>query len=232
MNSYKSGSLQISKALGAAMTLATLSSLYVLFPESPIYQQSDFETQWTQPKPLDSIYKTPINANSWLFDFDEVKKTLKKITRDDGALSITPALAEKLEIIVSGLPENMDASNLSRLRHLIALHLPADTGEHVGELIERFYHYTRSKEQLAEENETLSAEARHARLLALQNEHLGPDLAQKLYERQNSLAEFLFASRKVQSDQSLSDEQRQQRLDELRLNYREQLKPDNHREND
>ena len=114
---------------------------------------------------------------------------------------------------------------------MIALRLPADSGERVGELIERFYHYTRSKEQLAAENETLNAEARHARLLALQNEHLGPDLTQKLYERQNSLAEFLFASRRIQSDQSLSDKQRQQRLDELRLNYREQLKPDNHREN-
>ena len=231
MNTLKSSPLVISKKLGTALTLAAVSGLYALIPTSPVYQQNDFETQWTQPEPLDSIYKTPISANSWRFDFDEVKKALKKITTDDGELLMTSALAEKLEVLVSTLPEDMDASSLNRLRHLIALRLPADSGERVGELIERFYHYTRSKEQLAAENETLNAEARHARLLALQNEHLGPDLTQKLYERQNSLAEFLFASRRIQSDQSLSDKQRQQRLDELRLNYREQLKPDNHREN-
>lgn len=231
MNTLESSSLMVSKKLSMAMALATVSGLYALFPTSPVYQQSELETQWTQPAPLDSTYTTPINVSSWQFDFDKVERTLIKIVPESGELEINPALTEKLEELFSVLPEDMDSSNLNRLRDLIALRLPADSGEHIGELIERFYHYTRSKEQLADEHETLSSEVRHARLLALQKTYLGADLTHKLYKRQNSLADFLFASRKVQSDESLSNEQRQQRLDALRQNFRERLKPDNHREN-
>jgi hypothetical protein len=153
---------------------------------------------------------------------------------DDGNLLLDPEALIALELYFSELAPELSVTELARLQEIIRDALPGALGQDTAEVVGNYYNYRVAEVDLIQtygEPETIEgARERFDHIVALREQTLGSDVAQRLFELEQIQAYYMMDSMALQFDTSLTDEEREERQQELyeRLppELRQELEPE------
>lgn len=231
-------SLQADKVNWPLLLLAVLVAGWALYPADVLYHISDEQSLWQQPSELDQKFPDPISSRKWSFNFEEVETQLATVVADsNGHLVITERTPEILEKILVSLDTKVAAHEQERVVMLIRKSVGGDAGRKLAELIFQYSQY-QEEYRLAEESmqagtdsmlenasSTFKDETWHQKTTDMQSWIFGPTTAQAMFGRKHVLAEYLFQRRRVQSDPAMSEAEKNRRLEQLRQQYDDRIKP-------
>lgn len=214
-----------------ALALTTLAWLYPgpVIEASSHWQSGDGMKQtWQQPTALGENFPRPISSRQWPIDFEAIEQRFTDVDIDDsGKLQLDARVAKSLKQTVLHLPDSMSDERLERVGLLFRKSFPGPKGEQLASLFRNYWHYEQALERTAaaakeapEGNAGVNVDK--SDVTALQKQYLGDTNAAKLYGKQNTIAAYLSARRRIQKDASLSDSVKQDRLAALEREYHEQ----------
>ena len=130
------------------------------------------------------------------------------------------SLDEALERIYNKL----DGDSLKQLRELIEQALPGSAGQQTANLVEDYNAFLKAKDQFSKTHEgspppydqqsiasISNDEALYGELKALRQVYLGDDVAKKLFAVSDATSQFMFDSMKLEFDDTLTPEEKDQR---------------------
>lgn len=141
------------------------------------------------------------------------------------------SLDEALERIYSRL----DTDSLAALQALIIQSLPGIAGEQTAQIVNDYAHFLVAKDEFSELNENTLPEGNEQTLESLNNDqllygelkslreiYLGKEATDQLFVISDANAHFMFESLKLDADQTLTIEDKQQKLQEIEATHTEQ----------
>lgn len=144
------------------------------------------------------------------------------------------ALSESDDVVVDAktldalrlLKIDLDVAQIEELQGIIRSGLPGKAGEQAATIVGDYLRYRSvAKDLEAVEMPTgdlQAATTHHERLVALRQQYLGYETAEKLFGNEQAYARFMIDAMRIQASPGLSDEQKSQMISELR----EKLPPD------
>lgn len=158
------------------------------------------------------------------FNVEQIHEGLKQIKLDQyGDIALdSDALRGLNELFQSGLLE-LDPGSLSELQRIIRTGLPQQAGEEAAAIVGNFSDYLNAKREMYALMTSSGGSSDHAVMLdeqeALQEMYLGREVADKLFSAERASTRYMYESMTMAQDESLSDEDRQQRQAALREKY-------------
>jgi hypothetical protein len=135
---------------------------------------------------------------------------------DDEALK---ALDETLNF--SGL--ELSPADLEELQSLIRIGLPGPAGEQTAEVVGNYYRFLQAEKEFNElygaPGMDANVESGYEELVALRELYLGPEVASKLFEKQDRDARYMLRSMLLARDESLKPEEREARQKKLAASF-------------
>lgn len=154
-----------------------------------------------------------------------------KIDKNDNIVLDHDALLS-LDEALERIYNKLDGDTLKQLRELIEQALPGAAGQQTAKLVEDYSAFLKAKEQFSQTYEgspppydqqsvasISSDEALYSELKALRQTYLGDDTATKLFAVSDATAQFMFDTMKLEFDNTLTPEQKNER----RVEHQQQL---------
>lgn len=185
--------------------------------------------QWSQDNKSASKAITANNSNKKLpFTAKFVYEALKavKLDEDGNVIHDHDALLSLDEALLR-IQNKLDRESLNILQAIIKDGLPGKAGEQTAQIVGDYYNYLEAKDEFSRTSDMITESSGHetvnavekdqllyAELKSLRDLHLGNDVSNGLFRITDSDAQYMFASMKLDVDESLSAEEKaQQRLE-------------------
>ena len=172
--------------------------------------------QWDNLPTKKQVTDIAENKETTRFDVDYIYNALQAVKLDeDGDVVIDhqTLLALNETLAYSGL--RLDREDLAELQDLIKLGLPGKSGEQTAEIVGNYYQYLDAERELntlySADGPSTNAEVQYEEILALRELYLGKDVSDGLFAMSNANARYMFESFRIESDSSLTDEEKRER---------------------
>jgi hypothetical protein len=225
-NQTKINKFYIERAKTLRIFLLAILFAYVVSERLELHKNAELindvqsPVEWLQPVSLDKQFPILIGTGNWTIDFSNIQKILwqSKLSAT-GQLAVDSETWRPLQKISEQLPANLNPFDSQRLTLLIEQCLPGSEGGRIAELVTRYYRY--QQEYLA--NLDLLNKATGKKKLSLlkasrnnnknrQERHFGVELAKALFDKKNTLTDYLNDRLIINMDKSLSAAQKKEQL--------------------
>lgn len=157
------------------------------------------------------------------FDLERLHQALARIAiDDDGELVLDEVALMSLERAFAELGTNPEADSIRRLQLYVEAGLAGDTGRQAARIVGDYFRYRRAEADFEAslagtgEDSELSPRQRLEALTELRHEHLGADVANRLYGAQEAHRRYLLALEAVNTDSELSPARKREQRAALR----------------
>lgn len=149
------------------------------------------------------------------FEIEEIAGALGVLQLDEEGNLVLDHTAHSLLEEAFLYRDPMDEAQLDELRALIETGLGGAAGEQAAEVAERFFRYSSAYREISDtlgmRNNPRSLKQDYEQVMRLRRTHLGPELTEQLYGPEEKLTRYTLEVMEIQSDPSLSAEEREQR---------------------
>lgn len=170
------------------------------------------------------------------FELEQVAYALSRVDVDEnGDIVINETAQTVLEQAFFDARATMNEQQLEELKTMIEAGLGGQAGAQAVEIAEKFYRYSNAfrevSDTLAVRGDPGSLRDDYEQITRLRRTHLGPDLAEKLYGKEEQLTRYTLEVMELQADKDLTPEQLSEKQQELASRYKDVL-PDGATDND
>lgn len=176
-----------------------------------------------EPPPMEAppTPSSPAKEQPQDLELHSIATALSQLNLDDnGQVKLDPQAKAALEAAFLQPQAPMDEVRFDDLKTLIEGGLQGEAGRHAAAVAERFYRYSNAYREVEDtfgyHGELGNLEANFEQLSRLRRTYLGDELTDALYGTEETLMRYTLKSMRIQSDQSLSPEQKRARQEELR----------------
>lgn len=160
------------------------------------------------------------------FQLEQVAYALSRVDVDEnGDLVINEAAQTVLEQAFLDARVTMDEQQLEELKAMIEAGLDGPAGIQAVEVAEKYYRYSNAfreiSDTLAMRGDPRSLRNDYEQVTRLRRTHLGPELAEQLYGREEKLTRYTLEVMEIQADPNLTPEQRAEKQEALFDRYPE-----------
>lgn len=160
------------------------------------------------------------------FKLEEVAYALSRVELDEnGDIVLNESAQMVLEQAFMDSGTTMDEQQLEELKTMIETGLGGQAGEQAVQITEKFYRYSNAFQEisdtLAVRGDPQSLRNDYEQIARLRRTHLGPELADQLYGREEQLTRYTLEVMALQADPDLTPEQRKEKQQELASDYAE-----------
>jgi|GEM_PF-2978978 len=140
-----------------------------------------------------------------------------RITANGEAAVLDNKALEQLQTYFDSSSELMTEDQIIVLQALIREGLPDPLGDNVARVVGNYNRYLQVRNALtpSPEADLQASTDYYLTLKQVRREIMGTETADKLFQKEEAAAEFMFAARAVEADDSLSNEQKQQKIQAL-----------------
>ena len=184
--------------------------------------------QWQQPSILNEQYPQLISKHTWVIEFNEIEKIIKRLEIDSNHdLVINFDTTDILKRVIFELQAELTGEQWQRVEFLMQKSLGGRNGKVFYGLVNAYYLY--QKEYLAylkAVNHSTAIEklallkSGEVKQLNMQSKYFGTDAAIKLFSRGNATTNYLNARRIVNMENGLSNTEKKNILLLLSDNYK------------
>lgn len=200
------------------------SDQVVAEPEKRMFSESMLTAEKEPPEEPEE----PVQANDpdMPFKLEQVAHALSRVELDEnGNVVINEAAQTVLEQAFFNARSNMNEQQLAELKKMIEAGLGGQAGEQAVEIADKFYRYSNAfreiSDTLAVRTNPDSLRNDYEQIARLRRTHLGPELADQLYAREEQLTRYTLDVMAIQADPKLTPEQRKDKQQELAARYPE-----------
>ena len=160
------------------------------------------------------------------FKLEQVADALSRVELDEnGDIVLNETAQTVLEQAFLDARVTMNEQQLEELKIMIEAGLEGQAGEQAVQIAEKFYRYSNAfreiSDTLAVRGDPQSLRNDYEQIARLRRTHLGPELADELYHREEQMARYTLDVMAIQADPDLTPEQRTERQRELASRYPE-----------
>lgn len=160
------------------------------------------------------------------FQIEQVAHALSRVEVDeDGNVVINEAAQTVLEQAFMDARVTIDEQQLEELKTMIEAGLEGPAGAQAVEVAEKFYRYSNAfreiSDTLAMRSDPGALRNEYEQIERLRRAHLGPELADQLYAREEQLTRYTLEVMEIQADPNLTPEQRMEKQREVASRYPE-----------
>lgn len=158
------------------------------------------------------------------FKLEQVADALSRVDLDeDGNIVLNETAQTVLEQTFLDARITMNEQQLEELKVMIEAGLEGRAGVQAVQIAEKFYRYSNAfreiSDTLAVRGDPQSLRNDYEQIVRLRRTHLGPELADQLYQREEQMARYTLDAMAIQTDPDLTPEQRTERQRELASRY-------------
>ncbi|MCK7545108.1 hypothetical protein MLC59_13145 [Marinobacter bryozoorum] len=162
------------------------------------------------------------------FQIEQVAHALSQVDIDEnGDVVINEAAQTVLEQAFMDARVTVDEKQLEAIKAMIAAGLEGPAGTQAAEVAEKFYRYSNAfreiSDTLAMHSDPGTLRNDYRQVERLRRTHLGPELAEQLYGREEQLTRYTLDVMEIQADPDLTPEQRTEKQREVASRYPEVL---------
>jgi lipase chaperone LimK len=141
----------------------------------------------------------------------EIYRILRSIKLDEtGRVVPDQTLKEALEEGFTALGPDLSAKEMSELQNSVRVGLPGQAGDRAAQILGSYYQFRLAESEFNRSTESKSSAAdRHKELVQLRRDFLGEEIADKLFEVEETQARHMFASIAIQQNPNLTAEEKQ-----------------------
>lgn len=191
--------------------------------EKPLFSETMLSSNNDEPEEPEAELEDESDLDG-PFQIDEVAYALSRLELDeDGKVVLNEQAQSVLEyaFLDSGRP--VDEHQLEELKTLIEAGLEGEAGAQAVEVTEKFYRYSNAyrdiSDTLAVRGDPESLKNDYEQISRLRETHLGPDLAEQIYGKEEDMARYTLDVMALHADPDLSADEREQRQQELMKQY-------------
>lgn len=160
------------------------------------------------------------------FELAQVAHALSRVEVDEnGDIVLNEAAQAVLEQAFLDARAIMNEQQLAELKTMIEAGLEGQAGAQAVEIAEKFYRYSNAFREifdtLAVRGDPRSLRNDYEQVARLRRTHLGPELAEELYGREEQMTRYTIEVMAIQADTDLTPEQRSEKQQELAARYRD-----------
>lgn len=191
--------------------------------DHPDQKTATVATQWQWSQIKEQATAKQIQQKKLPFTPKFVYEALKAVKLDENGNVIYDHNALlSLDEALLRMQSKLDIESLAILQSIIKDGLPGKAGEQTANIVANYYHYLEAKDEFSRTSETLADTSVHQSVKAIENDeqlyselqalrgvHLGHDVTSGLFRVTDADAEYMFASMKLDFDESLSEEEKE-----------------------
>jgi lipase chaperone LimK len=165
------------------------------------------------------------------FKLEQVADALSRVELDEnGDILLNETAQMVLEQAFMDSRKTLNEQQLAELKTMIEAGLGGQAGEQAVQITEKFYRYSNAfreiSDTLAVRGDPQSLRNDYEQITRLRRTHLGPELADQLYAREEQMTRYTLEVMEIQADQDLTPEQRTKKQQELASRYPEVMPND------
>ena len=176
------------------------------------------------------------DTTSLPFTAESVHRALQAVKLDsDGNIILDHDTLISLDEALERIHNRLDSESLNALQELIKESLPGIAGEQTAKLVGDYFQFLEAKEEFSQINETMADtqdegtlesievnQALYAELQVLRETHIGYEATNSLFRVSDANALYMFESMKLESDDSLTQDEKNNRRKEIKAKHIEQ----------
>ncbi|SFR76514.1 lipase chaperone protein [Marinobacter daqiaonensis] len=198
--------------------------------EAPLFSESLLTADQT-PETVETEPAEDVPSLDIPFGLEQIAIALSRVEiGEDGQVVINENAQTILEQAFLDAGPQMNEEQLAQLKTLIAAGLEGPAGEQAVDIAEKFFRYSNAfkeiSDTLAVRADPASLKDDYEQVARLRRTHLGPELAEQLYGREEKLTRYTLEVMEIQADPNLTPEQREEKRQALASEYPHLLGPD------
>ncbi|TVP54214.1 MAG: hypothetical protein EA349_12090 [Halomonadaceae bacterium] len=187
-------------------------------------QPDTIATAWQWQEDAPQQQREQPTRNDIPFSAEGIYTALQEVRIDrNGNVVLDNRALEALQQALDYGNVDLGGQDLADLQELIQVGLPGKAGEQTARIVVDFYHYMEAEKTLNSMlAPSLSAysgdeafQHQHEELQVLREQYLGQEVAEALFATADATANYMFAARQIQEDDSLSHEEKARKSAEL-----------------
>ena len=193
-------------------------------PDTRLFSESVLSASAPDPAPATEPDATADETLNIPFQIEHVAHALSQVELDDdGNVVINESAQLILEQAFMDSRVTLDEQQLEELKAVIEAGLEGPAGAQAVEVAEKFYRYSNAYREVADtlamRTDPESLRADYEQVERLRRTHLGPELADQLYGREQQLTRYTLEIMALQSEPDLTPEQRSEKQKEIASRY-------------
>ncbi len=194
-------------------------------PDTRLFSETVLSAGTPEPAPAPEPESTADDdALNIPFQIEHVAHALSQVELDDdGNVVINDSAQLILEQAFMDSRVTLDEQQLEELKAVIEAGLEGPAGAQAVEVAEKFYRYSNAYREVADtlamRTDPESLRNDYEQIEQLRRTHLGPDLADQLYGREQQLTRYTLEVMAIQSNPNLTPEQRKEQQQEVASRY-------------
>ncbi|GGY70348.1 lipase secretion chaperone [Marinobacter zhanjiangensis] len=194
-------------------------------PDARLFSDSMLTAEEDEPAESAEAEK-PDDGGNIPFKLEEVAYALSRVELDEnGDIVLNESAQMVLEQAFMDSGTTLNEQQLEELKTMIEAGLGGQAGEQAVQITEKFYRYSNAfreiSDTLAVRGDPQSLRNDYDQIARLRRTHLGPELADQLYGREEQLTRYTLEVMALQADPDLTPEQRKEKQQELASDYAE-----------
>lgn len=158
------------------------------------------------------------------FELEQVAYALSRVEVDEnGNVVLNETAQTVLEQTFMDAKFTMDEQQVAELKAMVEAGLGGQAGAQAVEITEKFYRYSNAfreiSDTIAMRGDPQSLRNDYEQIARLRRTHLGPELADQLYAREEQMTLYTLDVMAIQADPKLTPEERDQKTQELAAQY-------------
>ncbi len=211
---------------GTDLTTASVQPQPAAKPDTQLFSESVLSASSTSPVPAQEAPTAGESELNIPFQIEHVAHALSRVELDeDGNVIINESAQVVLEQAFMDSRVTLDEQQLEELKAVIAAGLEGPAGAQAVEVAEKFYRYSNAYREVADtlamRTDPASLRSDYEQVERLRRTHLGPELADQLYGREEQLTRYTLEIMELQSATDLTPEQRSEKQKEIASRYPE-----------
>lgn len=192
-----------------------------LFSDSMLAAEEDEPEEPAEPEQVEDEGDIP-------FELEQVASALSHIELDEnGDIVLNEVVQTVLEQAFLDARATMNEEQLTELKTMIEAGLGGQAGEQAVQIADKFYRYSNAyreiSDTLAVRPDPQSLRKDYDQIAQLRRTHLGPELAEQLYAREEQMTRYTLEIMDIQADPDLTPEQRKEKQQEVASRYPEAM---------
>ncbi|WP_148862115.1 lipase secretion chaperone [Marinobacter fonticola] len=203
----------------------------VYMPENPAPAPDALARSPAATEPGPSLRQPPVQAGEQppspeppgqaQFELDAIATALSRLNLDaSGEVKLDQQAKAVLEAAFLQPDDAMTEARLAELKTLIEGGLQGEAGRQAADVAERYYRYSNAYRDIQDtfgyHGELTNLEANFEQLSRLRRTHLGDELTEALYGKEETLTRYTLQSMRIQSDPTLSPAEKKAQQEQLR----------------
>ena len=211
-------------AAGPDLATATVQPEPAAKPDTRLFSESVLSASAPDPAPATEPDATADETLNIPFQIEHVAHALSQVELDDdGNVVINDSAQLILEQAFMDSRVTLDEQQLEELKAVIEAGLEGPAGAQAVEVAEKFYRYSNAYREVADtlamRTDPESLRSDYEQVERLRRTHLGPELADQLYGREQQLTRYTLEIMALQSEPDLTPEQRSEKQKEIASRY-------------